>query len=407
MRIIHLLVAFILVIGVFVSARAQLCGAYEVKLVIHDEDLNQVKDRSIDIVPLVKDELKGKTFTPEPGGMSLNLQEGHVIREKYKVIIGAPGFDDTERIVQFPHCKRISYDILMVKRGAKRTRVSGQLENENGSPLGGGRIIFLRADKVERSTETDFDGNYETKLEPGEYSIEVNLTDHEPFRLDRFIVPADGEAQLDVLLQTLKVASPIPWFLLKGAVFDENKALVPGTRLTAIDQTGRKFVTETGNEGKFQCKLPTGKYRLLFERDGFRPTRIMNFDQVETGEKTINVKLEVGRCNDCNWADHVFGERWDDFTTVQGTVYDVKGYGLPKATVRFYTDSGQESYAETNSRGFYEIRLPVDTEDVYKIKAEKGGYQPYWIERYRLPVMEKGKITLDLVLETVVCDDCN
>jgi hypothetical protein len=281
------------------------------------------------------------------------------------------------------------------------------LKNEKERPLGGARIIITRPNKIERSTETDFDGNYETKLEPGEYSIAVNEANHEPFMLDRFIVPSDGEAQLDILLQTLKVASPIPWFLLKGTVFDENQAVVPGTRLTATDQMGRKFVTETGDEGQFQSKLPTGKYRLLFERDGFRPTKVMSFDHLNSGEKSINVKLEVGRCHDCNWADHVFGKRWDDFTTVQGTVYDVKGRGLPKAMVRFYTDSGQESYAETNSRGFYEIKLPVDSEDVYKMKAEKGGYQPYWFERYRLPIMEKGNIVLDFVLETVICDDCN
>ncbi|MEO6393103.1 MAG: carboxypeptidase-like regulatory domain-containing protein [Pyrinomonadaceae bacterium] len=215
MKIFYFVFALALVAGLCATTRAQVCGGFYVKLSIHDEDSRPVKTSSIAIVPLVKDELNGKKFevADGPSGTAeMKLLEGQVILEKYKLVISAPGFADTEKIVQFPHCKRIWYDVLMLRPGVKRTRVSGQVTSENEPQLYGSHVIFTGADKVERATESDFEGNYEIKLIPGEYAVTVKATNHDPYQLDRFIVPSDGEAQLDVRLQTTEVSS-VPSFL--------------------------------------------------------------------------------------------------------------------------------------------------------------------------------------------------
>lgn len=407
MKLPKLAVAIVFVFGSVVAAHAQLCGSFYVQLDIGDVDSGTVRGYSIEVVPMGVDELRGKRFEPvkdRPDVAQMSLLEGHVIQGKYRVIVSAPRYQPSERIIRFPHCRRVSYEIRLVKQGQTRTRVSGRVSDQGGNAITDANIKFTDARGFGRYARPDFEGVYEIKLNPGDYSVTANAPDHEQFTLDKFIVPTNGEAELELIMKADRSEAK-PLVPLTGTVYDANQARIAGVTVTATDATGRKFVTVADDAGRFRRVLPVGDYSLLFEFPNFRPTRIVKLHQSLAAQKPINVRMEVGRCEDCNGA--IYGERWDDFTQVQGTVYNVKGFGLPRASVHFYDVTGNEVHTATTATGSYSIKLPIHTEDTYKIKVESPGFQPYWIERYRFPTMQRGKITLDFVLEPTVCDGCD
>jgi hypothetical protein len=207
MKFFYLIVAFIFIAVFSFSASAQLCGSFGVTLNVHDNELNPVKDHTIRIVPWLKDELKGKVFEPvpdKPGASEIKLSEGHVVIGKYKIIVSAPGFLDTEKAIDFPHCIRLSYDILLLKKKEKYRTVTGHVSDDEGRSANYIGVTFTGEDGASRSVSTDFIGNYEIKLKPGKYTVTVKKSRLSPYENKKFMVPADGKIELRIALESAR-----------------------------------------------------------------------------------------------------------------------------------------------------------------------------------------------------------
>lgn len=204
MKFFYLIVAFIFIAVFSVTSQAQLCGSFGVTLNVHDNDLSAIRDHSIKIVPWLKDELKGKVFEPvadKPGASELKLSEGEVITGKYKIIVSAPGFLPTEKAIDFPHCTRLSYDILLLRKKEKYRTVTGHISDNEARSANYVVITFTGEDGTARSVSTDFIGNYEIKLKPGKYIVTVKKNRLSPYENKKFLVPADGKIELHIRLE--------------------------------------------------------------------------------------------------------------------------------------------------------------------------------------------------------------
>ena len=126
MKLLNLIFAIIFLAAFSMTASAQLCGQFGVTLNVYDNDLKPVANHSIKIVPWLKDEMNGAKFEPvagKPGTSEIKLFEGHVITGNYKIIVSAPGFLETEKTITFPHCTRLSYDVLLLRKKEKYAMV--------------------------------------------------------------------------------------------------------------------------------------------------------------------------------------------------------------------------------------------------------------------------------------------
>ncbi len=77
------------------------------------------------------------------------------------------------------------------------------LDEETGEELIGVNIVVYRNDHYIAGTSTDFDGNYELKLVPGIYDVDVSYIGYPPNRVAGVVVIADKENILNVKLNSL------------------------------------------------------------------------------------------------------------------------------------------------------------------------------------------------------------
>lgn len=199
------ILSIFLVTGYFSAASAQLCGQFGVTLNVYDNDLKPVADHSVKIVPWLKDEMKGDKFEPvpdKPGTSEIKLLEGHVITGNYKINVSAPGFLPVEKTLTFPHCTRLTYDILLLRKKEKYASVTGHITDNEGRSVNYIWVTFTNyADESTRSVSTDYMGNYEMKLKPGDYKITFNSRGYLPLRTQKFTVPESGKAVFNLLLR--------------------------------------------------------------------------------------------------------------------------------------------------------------------------------------------------------------
>ncbi len=275
-------------------ASAQLCGSFGVTLNVYDNELKPVTGHTVKIVPWLKDELSGKTFEAvedKPGASEIKLLEGHVIIGNYKVIVSAPGFLDTEKSINFPHCVRVSYDILLLKKKEKRAVVSGHLTDEEGRSVPYIGVTFTSyADKTARSVSTDFMGNYELKLKPGDYRITFLKGSYLPLKTQKFTVPPDGSAVFNLLLRSKTSYS------LKGAVVDEGGAPIPDTKITFKQDNGQTYVAYSDPDGLYQMKIPAGTYSVeaqYTKHQAWKVFKLAKYSVRPTKSGPLNITLKT------------------------------------------------------------------------------------------------------------------
>jgi hypothetical protein len=202
--------------------------------------------------------------------------------------------------------------------------------------------------------------------------------------------------------------------VIKGVVCDPNRAVVPNASITAVNKTGKIFEGKTNDDGSYQIRVTPGEYAVTFRATGFAGYRVENVSVRAAREERLNIQLHIYRCEDCNGA--IVGDRWDDFTYVQGTVYDRFGQRIANAKVAFVRSDGVEQSISTDKNGFYRVKLAIYNNHVseqddayfgpYKVRIEMPSFQVFTIEKYKLPVMERGALTLDVTLENNMCDQC-
>jgi hypothetical protein len=255
---------------------------------ISSENEKRFENVFVQLVPIGKDETKGKTFKQDEEDSTkfvITFQEGHQLFKKYKAIISAQQFETYEMELKFPHCKNQDFDV---------------------------------------------------KLKP------------------------------------INEKSAI----LSGIVYDINKARVVGTELS-LKSEKNTFKTKTDESGYFLITLPVGKYTIEFSAIGFKTLVVKGLKVADEISKKFNVTLEVGRCEDCNGA--IYGERWDDFTILNGYVYASSGALIENAEITFRDLEGKIITIKTNNKGFYKVKIPIG---IYSIEVKAIGFKVFKIERY-------------------------
>ena len=122
--ILLLLISFAFVL----QAAAQLCGKYTTVLTLTTADGKPVTNAVVQLLPLGKDETRGKTFVRDENDLSvfsIFFYEGHQLSSKYKLLISADGFKTFETELKFPHCKQRDFALKLENKNsdAKNTFV--------------------------------------------------------------------------------------------------------------------------------------------------------------------------------------------------------------------------------------------------------------------------------------------
>jgi hypothetical protein len=101
----------------------------------------------------------------------------------------------------------------------------------------------------------------------------------------RNLAVVSGVLVLMLILSAAAVAQGISTGSISGTVYDPQKAVVPGAKVTAIQsETGTSFATKTTGEGYFLiANLPIGTYTLTVEASHFTSLKVSNVD-VNSGQ---------------------------------------------------------------------------------------------------------------------------
>ena len=76
---------------------------------------------------------------------------------------------------------------------------------------------------------------------------------------------------------------------LQGTVYDDQKGLMPGVTVTAVEiKTGRQNVEVTTVEGRYQFEnLPPGEYTLRIELPGFATAELTGIELLVGANATV------------------------------------------------------------------------------------------------------------------------
>ncbi len=201
-------------------------------------------------------------------------------------------------------------------------------------------------------------------------------------------------------------------FTITGTVYDSNKAIVVGTKITAKDLNGKIFKTVSGENGKYKLDLPAKSYIVEFTQTGFKLHRVINFEVNADTKNILDVTLEVGRCEDCNGA--IYGNRSDDFAKLSGNVYDANGSLIVGARVKAVSNDGKKLETVTNDEGIYILNLlfnPYTSNSdfkmaTYEIIFDAQGFETKIIKNFSFAPSSKGKMQFDIALDSENPEPC-
>lgn len=192
----YLQILIILYAGFVIEANAQLCGTYSTTFYVKNEAGQPVKNVRFKINPL-----KGENYAfgsnldsdkNDPSQYSISFNEGHVVKGRYNVVVSAPGFSDAKREIEFPHCMRPKYEVVLKPAAAKSViremvEIRGELwkdKNRLGSVAisatdNAGKIFKTRADK---------EGLYDLNLPLGNYTLVYEKTGYKTLKIVNVII---------------------------------------------------------------------------------------------------------------------------------------------------------------------------------------------------------------------------
>jgi ssDNA-binding Zn-finger/Zn-ribbon topoisomerase 1 len=189
--------------------------------------------------------------------------------------------------------------------------------------------------------------------------------------------------------------------LLTGTVYDVNKAVIVGADILISDTNNKtyKIKLKTNERGEYEANLTSGNYIVKFSQSGFKILNIVNLEINSEAKKTLDVTLEVGRCEDCNGA--IYGKRWDDYAFVSGVIYDSNGAVIENAQISFRNSENKGKNVKTDKSGAYKIELE---NGIYSVEINAVGFKNFKIDKYKTTGIQNG-LRFDVVLEVRSCDD--
>ncbi len=98
---------------------------------------------------------------------------------------------------------------------SEKSTLTGLVYDDNGAVIANAVIKVRGVDKIENTFKTNDDGVYEIKLNPGNYSIQVESPGFQTFRIDKFRVVSSYKGK-----QNLDIAMEVAGSSCVGIVFD-------------------------------------------------------------------------------------------------------------------------------------------------------------------------------------------
>ena len=213
------------------QVNAQLCGQYGVTLSVKQKDGKEIKNAIVQLLPIGKDETKGKSFIRDADKHwihSITFSEGHQLKENYKIIVSADGYENLTKEISFPHCKRQSIDIVLA--------------------IGDGVDICVLDVASNAKLIEETEANISTQIE-------------------------------DEVLETLpkKIKEYKNSSVLTGTVYDANGAVIPKVQVYALNENGEKFEAFTNDNGVYVLSL---LFNLYDSASTTKSYRIAKYDLV-------------------------------------------------------------------------------------------------------------------------------
>jgi hypothetical protein len=252
------------------NADAQACGSYEVSVSVQDESRKPVENAVVQLLPLTKDETKGKQFVREENELSkfsIRFIEGHSLREFHKLIVSADGYKTAETELKVFSCRNQSVTVRLPKKNSAAAPVwdftnSIQVSTEDaeGKALSGVKVIIKKDEKIVQTEVLEYFGAG-FKLPNGEYLFRF---EKEGFQPQEIKVDLTKIADLSIKSQLKPSKSSNKTSILTGNVYDPMGALIVNAKVTAVNQKGEKFETHTNDEGVYTLNLPFNEYQPTF-----------------------------------------------------------------------------------------------------------------------------------------------
>jgi hypothetical protein len=195
--------SIVLFFALFVKANAQACGTYYINITVEDEQNQPVKNASVKLLPIEKDETEGKKFVldkAEPSKFSISLQEGHDFKTFHKVLISAPGFKESENKVRFISCENRNVVVKLAPLKSASEAI-WQFENEidiqvfggDGKTLPGVKMQILGEKREPENIEMGQWGSAFLTLPNGKYRFKFEKPGYETKEITADLTPLANE----------------------------------------------------------------------------------------------------------------------------------------------------------------------------------------------------------------------
>jgi len=269
----------ILFFALFSQANAQACGEYQINITIQSEDGKPVENSVVQLLPIEKDETRGKTFVRDAAKLfrhSINYPEGYSFTSFHKLIISADGFKTAENLVKLTSCQQRDVTVTLARLDSSPNAVwqfvnniSIQVIGSDGKNLSDVKLTV--SDKLKNSRKNDLKfGSAYLYLSNGEYNFRFEKSGYQIEEVKVDLTSLSGRS-LKVELKPL--TSERNNSILSGTVYDAVGAVMSEVKVTAINEKGEKFEAMTNDDGVYSLSLPFNSYDAKTSSANFRITK--------------------------------------------------------------------------------------------------------------------------------------
>ncbi len=83
-------------------------------------------------------------------------------------------------------------------------------------------------------------------------------------------------------------------------IIDGQEAAIPFADLEILEKNGKKYISKSDENGRFESDLQIGSYIIQVSKAGFRKVKIINFNIEDTQTVYLDLNLKVRGCDDCS-----------------------------------------------------------------------------------------------------------
>ena len=191
----------VLFLALVSQANAQACGKYYVNITVQNEDGKPVENADVKLLPITKDETRGKIFVRDKTNLSLfsiDYPEGHSFGSLHKLIISAEEFKSSENKISFSSCQNRDVIVKLARSNSAQSAV-WQFENSvnivvvsDGKYLNDVKMTISADGKKSEEMDMKFGSAY-FHLPNGEYNFRFEKSGYQTKEVKVDLTPVSGK----------------------------------------------------------------------------------------------------------------------------------------------------------------------------------------------------------------------